>query len=53
MFSLAGIACKVIVTETSDHAEKVIQSSDLDNYQGIISVGGDGMFSQVLTSLGT
>ena len=47
VFSVAGIACKVIVTESSDHAETVIQSSTLDNYQGIISVGGDGMFSQV------
>lgn len=47
VFSAAGIACKVIVTESGDHADTYIQSAALDNYHGIISVGGDGMFSQV------
>ena len=44
----AGVGCKVIVTETSDHAHNVIQTAPLHNYDGIISVGGDGMFSQVI-----
>ena len=47
VFQIAGITSKVIVTENSEHADKVIQSASLDNYDGIISVGGDGMFSQV------
>ena len=47
VFQVAGITFKVIVTENAEHADKVIQSSSLDHYDGIISVGGDGMFSQV------
>ena len=47
VFQVAGITSKVIVTENAEHADKVIQSSSLDHYDGIISVGGDGMFSQV------
>ena len=35
------------MTESADHAHNVIQSSPLHNFDGIISVGGDGMFSQV------
>ena len=49
IFKIAGISCKVIVTEHSQHAFNVIQSANLHNYDGIISVGGDGMFSQVET----
>ena len=48
VFQIAGITSTVIVTENSEHADNVIQSSSsLHNYDGIISVGGDGMFSQV------
>ena len=47
IFKIAGIGCKVIVTESANHAHNVIQSAPLHNYDGIISVGGDGMFSQV------
>ena len=47
IFKIAGIGCKVIVTESANHAHSVIQSAPLHNYDGIISVGGDGMFSQV------
>jgi len=51
IFKIAGIGCKVIVTESSNHAHTVIQSAPLHNYDGIISVGGDGMFSQVFNGL--
>ena len=47
VFQIAGISSTVIVTENSEHADKVIQSASLHSYDGIISVGGDGMFSQV------
>ena len=47
IFKIAGIGCKVIVTESANHAFNVIQSAPLHNYDGVISVGGDGMFSQV------
>jgi len=51
IFKIAGIGCKVIVTESAAHAHNVIQSSPLHNFDGIISVGGDGMFSQVFNAL--
>ena len=47
VFEIAGITSEVIVTENSEHADSVIQSCSLHDYDGIISVGGDGMFSQV------
>ena len=47
IFKTAGIGCKVIVTESATHAHEVIQTAPLHNFDGIISVGGDGMFSQV------
>jgi len=51
IFKTAGVGCKVIVTESSNHAHNVIQTAPLHNYDGIISVGGDGMFSQIFNGL--
>ena len=51
VFQIAGITSEVIVTENSEHADSVIQSCSLHNYDGIISVGGDGMFSQIFSAL--
>ena len=39
------------VTERANHAYDIIQSMDLDNIDGIVSVGGDGLFSEIFTSL--
>jgi ceramide kinase len=38
-------------TERANHAYDFIQSMDLDNIDGIVSVGGDGLFSEIFTSL--
>ena len=39
---------KVINTKYANHAYEFIQNETLDRFDGIISVGGDGMFSEVV-----
>ena len=39
---------KVINTKYANHAYEFIQNETLDSFDGIISVGGDGMFSEVV-----
>uniref|UniRef100_A0A3Q4N961 Ceramide kinase n=1 Tax=Neolamprologus brichardi TaxID=32507 RepID=A0A3Q4N961_NEOBR len=52
MFRLAGIATTVIVTERANHAEDHLKTeANLDKYDGVVCVGGDGMFSEVLHGL--
>ena len=47
VFKTAGVGCKVIVTERAGHALDLLQTMSLEGIDGIISVGGDGMFSEV------
>ncbi len=50
VFAAAGIECTVVVTQSADHAERYIGQYDGelgDRYDGVVSVGGDGMFNQV------
>uniref|UniRef100_A0A8C5MSH0 Ceramide kinase n=1 Tax=Leptobrachium leishanense TaxID=445787 RepID=A0A8C5MSH0_9ANUR len=51
LFSLAGISTEVIVTEFANHARDNLYEVNLDKYDGILCVGGDGMFSEVLHGL--
>uniref|UniRef100_A0A3B4FAK8 Ceramide kinase-like n=1 Tax=Pundamilia nyererei TaxID=303518 RepID=A0A3B4FAK8_9CICH len=52
MFRLAGIATTVIVTERANHAEDHLKTeANLDKYDGVVCVGGDGMFSEILHGL--
>uniref|UniRef100_A0AAX7SKM3 DAGKc domain-containing protein n=1 Tax=Astatotilapia calliptera TaxID=8154 RepID=A0AAX7SKM3_ASTCA len=52
IFRLAGIATTVIVTERANHAEDHLKTeANLDKYDGVVCVGGDGMFSEVLHGL--
>ena len=37
----------MIITERADHALTVLQSMGLDGYDGVVSVGGDGMLAEV------
>ena len=41
------IPVKVITTERANHALDLLQTMDLKRFDGIISVGGDGMFAEV------
>ncbi|KAM9327512.1 ceramide kinase [Pholidichthys leucotaenia] len=54
MFRRAGISTDVIVTERANHARDHLETeADLDKYDGVVCVGGDGMFSEVLHGLVT
>ncbi|XP_078091653.1 ceramide kinase isoform X2 [Mustelus asterias] len=51
LFRLACISAEVIVTERANHARDHLLEADLAKYDGIVSVGGDGMFSEVMHGL--
>jgi len=51
IFNLAGISTEVIVTEKAKYALFLLQTIPLQNYDGVVSVGGDGMFAEVFNGL--
>ncbi|XP_073456489.1 ceramide kinase-like isoform X2 [Aquarana catesbeiana] len=51
LFQLAGIETDVIETTRANHARDHILDSDLRTYDGLVCVGGDGMFSELLHGL--
>ncbi|XP_064606298.1 ceramide kinase-like isoform X2 [Liolophura sinensis] len=51
LFELAGITTDVIITEHANHAKDHIRDTDLTKVDGLICVGGDGMFSELLNGL--
>ncbi|XP_005097881.2 ceramide kinase [Aplysia californica] len=51
LFELAGIYSEVIVTKRQYHARDVIEEYDLQTVDGLICVGGDGTFSELLNGL--
>ncbi|KAG7497335.1 ceramide kinase [Solea senegalensis] len=54
LFRRACISADVIVTERANHARDHLKTeANLDKYDGVVCVGGDGMFSEVLHGLVT
>ncbi|XP_048356627.1 ceramide kinase isoform X2 [Sphaerodactylus townsendi] len=51
LFSLASITAEVVVTEHANHAKDNLSEVNLAKYDGIVCVGGDGMFSEVMHGL--
>jgi ceramide kinase len=54
VFELAGIKCVTVETERLGHARQVIEDltqSEVDSYDGIVAVGGDGLFQEVMNGL--
>ncbi|KAM4882722.1 ceramide kinase isoform 2-T3 [Thomomys bottae] len=51
LFSLASVTTHVIITEHPNQAKEALYEMDLDGYDGVVCVGGDGMFSEVLHGL--
>uniref|UniRef100_A0A3Q4H8N8 Zgc:158263 n=1 Tax=Neolamprologus brichardi TaxID=32507 RepID=A0A3Q4H8N8_NEOBR len=51
LFELAGISSHVIVTERANQARDHLLKKDLTGFDGVVCVGGDGMFSEVLHGL--
>ncbi|XP_042367596.1 ceramide kinase [Plectropomus leopardus] len=54
LFRRACISADVIVTERANHARDHLKTeANLDKYDGVVCVGGDGMFSEILHGLVT
>ncbi|XP_077423728.1 ceramide kinase-like isoform X2 [Vanacampus margaritifer] len=52
LFALAGISTHVIVTEYANHArDHLREEAELKKYEGVVCVGGDGMFSEMVHGL--
>ncbi|KAG0454098.1 hypothetical protein HPP92_025402 [Vanilla planifolia] len=54
LFSLAKVETKVTVTQKAGHAYDILKSTmdrELSYFDGIVSVGGDGLFNEVLNGL--
>ncbi|CAL8318706.1 unnamed protein product [Lota lota] len=53
LFSRAGVSTDIIITERANHARDHLraQHGNLGKYDGVVCVGGDGMFSEVLHGL--
>ncbi|KAM4696069.1 ceramide kinase-like [Rhinophrynus dorsalis] len=51
LFQLAGIETDVIETTRANHARDYIMENDLQKYDGVVCVGGDGMFSELMHGL--
>lgn len=51
LFELAGISSHVIVTERANQARDHVLKKDLTGFDGVVCVGGDGMFSELLHGL--
>ncbi|KAK4385167.1 Ceramide kinase [Sesamum angolense] len=54
LFSQAKVKTKVIMTERAGHARDILVSitnKDLSLYDGVVAVGGDGFFNEILNSL--
>lgn len=51
LFDLAGVKCDVVVTERANHARDLLQTIDFERPEridGVVGVGGDGMFSELV-----
>uniref|UniRef100_A0A8C7IYM5 Ceramide kinase n=1 Tax=Oncorhynchus kisutch TaxID=8019 RepID=A0A8C7IYM5_ONCKI len=52
LFTLASISTHVIVTEHANHARDHLRTeAELKKYDGVVCVGGDGMFSEMVHGL--
>jgi len=51
LFELAHIKTEVIVTERRCHARDLLQQMDLGGFDGVVCVGGDGMFAEIVHGL--
>jgi ceramide kinase len=51
LFQQAKITLRTIYTERANHAQDFIEHGDLHEYDGIICVGGDGIFSELCHGL--
>ncbi|CAN9499022.1 unnamed protein product [Ophioblennius macclurei] len=52
LFARAGVSTHVIVTEHANHARDHLRTeAELKQFDGVVCVGGDGMFSEIIHGL--
>ncbi|KAK0049380.1 ceramide kinase-like isoform X2 [Biomphalaria pfeifferi] len=51
LFKLAGIDATIFVTERSKHALQIGENTDFSQYDGIVVVGGDGLYQELLQGI--
>ena len=51
VFDRAGIVCDVQVTAHKDHGIAIVRDTDMSRYDGVVSVGGDGLLVEVLQGM--
>ncbi|KAF7666895.1 hypothetical protein LDENG_00088410 [Lucifuga dentata] len=52
LFAHAGVSTHVIVTQYANHArDHLREEAELNKYDGVVCVGGDGMFSEIVHGL--
>lgn len=50
VFQLAGLEVETVFTEHANHAKEHIRSvTEWSSLDGVVSVGGDGLFNEVLS----
>ncbi len=50
LFVNNSIDAKIVLTENISHIESIFQSTDLNDFDGIVAAGGDGSFFSVLNA---
>ncbi|KAE9551487.1 hypothetical protein FO519_005307 [Halicephalobus sp. NKZ332] len=51
VFLDAGIECEIRYTKSQNHGTEIVQNLDIDNYESIAIVSGDGLVNEVITGL--
>ena len=51
LLRLSGVKFDVVITERANHAKEMLQKCSLDGIDGVVCVGGDGMFSEIFTGM--
>ncbi|XP_011299241.1 ceramide kinase [Fopius arisanus] len=51
LMRITGIETRTIITERAGHITDILLNSNLDGFQGIICIGGDGTFAEVFNGL--
>nr|UVW99766.1 ceramide kinase [Sogatella furcifera] len=51
LLDLAGIKVDLRITQRANHAKETLLTENLDGFDGIVCVGGDGTFSEIMNGL--
>ena len=51
LLRLSGVKFDVVITERANHAKDMLQKCSLEGIDGVVCVGGDGMYSEIFTGI--